>query len=97
MLAHDLVRTIKNPFESLDKRRKRIWIYSFLMVVLMCPYWLLMSLLASNGILPIPQCGDFRFEYITKPFEAIVLLVYFCYILYAIIFAAKALFRKGMN
>lgn len=88
MLAHDLVNTVKNPFDSLDKRRKRIWFYGAFIIYLIFPYWIVMGLLGSNMISEIPICGDFRFVYISKPFEAIVLFIYFFYAIYACLFAA---------
>lgn len=99
MLAHDLVKTVKNPFDSLDKRRNKIWTYSFCIIIFTCPYWIIMTLLSRiyRDQLGIPRCGDFRFNYVSKPFEAVILLIYFMYVVYALLYAAKALFRKGMN
>lgn len=97
MLAHDLIKTVKNPFESIEKRKKRIWFFGCALVLLVGPYWLIVSLFDLYMTGDQPSCGDFRFEFLIKPYEALLLFIYFTYALYACIFAARSLFRKGMN
>lgn len=92
MLAHDLIETVRNPFMSIEKRRWMIWVCSFALVLLFIPYYLISSLLMNDS-----DCGSLNMRFVIKSFEAVFLMIYFTYALFACIFAAKSLFRKGMN
>lgn len=45
----------------------------------------------------MPQCGDFRLGFIFMPYKALILVMYFGYALFACMFSARSLLRKGMN
>ena len=73
-LAWDLIRTITNPFESVEMRQKMIFIMSPIIFFGIFPiYWLTHWLLGLKTLgEENPVCGDIRFDLMTRPGESVV-------------------------
>ena len=98
-LAWDLIRTITNPFESVDSRQKKIFLFSPMIYFVMFPiYWFghwllgLKTIGEENAV-----CGDIRFDLMTRPGEAVVQVTYFIFIFYACLKVGFSILRKGLN
>jgi len=97
-LAYDLIKTIKNPFLSANQRYKTIIICSPLFFLLLFPYWLVHYSFGMETLHQArPVCGEKLFNYMTRPGEAVLMLVYHIYAAYAVTIAFRGLMRKGLN
>ena len=98
MLTYDLLRTVRNPFESIEVRSKRMYYFVPMFYLLFFPYWVLYvatgaSVLGEDN----PSCGDYSWIMMSRPFEAALQCFYFCFALIVCFFATIILLRKGMN
>jgi hypothetical protein len=98
-LAWDLIRTITNPFESVEARQKLIYLFSpviffFIFPIYIYIHWALdMETIGEKN----PVCGDVRFDLMTRPGEAVVQITYFITIMYACLLVGMGILRKGLN
>ena len=99
MLAYDLVKTLKDPFESGELRTFSLYMKSMAFFVFYCIVFIALEVAGYrfSGGFYRPTCANVTFEDSMSGAETIVGVVFICYTFYALIVSARGLCRKGMN
>ena len=98
-LAWDLIKSIRDPFESNVVRYRRILFFApTSSILLMAVYIIIHELLGIPTISEEnPVCGDYRFEQMIRPGLLALQCIFLIVSLYSLYVALKGLNRKGLN